>query len=250
MPEDLQAVREILIEAVQTHRDEVPALQYRLIHPETEEIIWVEVNAKLVYDDEGKPQRMFGMLQNITGRKAAENEKNQLLEREQAQRLAAEQSKLEVEQARNTAEQELTERKLAEQALGAWTDNPLPQEVRSPWLRYGMAIVATILAVLARTLLDSVVGDFVQYTTLFAAVAFSVWYGGTGPALISAILGYVGISWLVLGWEHFIGPTAGSWIGLAMVLFSSTIIIALGGAMRRRPASCSSERPSGGAEKA
>ena len=145
VPEDLQAVREILIEAVQAHKDEVSSLQYRLIHPENEEIIWVEVNAKLVYDNEDKPQRMFGMLQNITSRRAAEQEKNQLLEREQAQRLAAEQSKLEAEQARTTAEQELTERKLAEEALGAWTDNPLAQEVRSPWLRYGMAIVATAI---------------------------------------------------------------------------------------------------------
>jgi len=38
--EDLPAIREILIQAVQT-RSEVPPLQYRVVNPETEEIVWL-----------------------------------------------------------------------------------------------------------------------------------------------------------------------------------------------------------------
>ena len=83
--EDLPAIREILIQAMQT-RSEVPPLQYRVVNPETEEIVWLEVNAKLVYDPKGKPHRMFGMMQNITERKRAEESSRHA--REQAEATA------------------------------------------------------------------------------------------------------------------------------------------------------------------
>ena len=357
VPEDMNAIREAVMQAVQTH-SEVPPLQYRVINPQTKELLWLEVNAKLEYDDEGRPDRMFGMVQNITGRKRreealhaqeaeleqiinqtpfmltrctrdlryqfvsrayaemigrrpeqvagkliveimgeaglktispyieqvlqgkrveyetevsfqgvgtpalhviytpdyddqgnvvgwfasiadvtarkmSENEKIQLLEREQAQRTRAEQAKAEAEQAKAQAEQELSERKMAEAALGAWVDSPLPQDARPWWLQYGMALVATAIAVLLRLILEPVLGESVQFTSVFGAIVFSVWYGGIGPALFSAILGYLGISWLLLDWQHLLDPTLGSLTSLGIFLFSGTIVVALGEAMQR-----------------
>jgi PAS domain S-box-containing protein len=232
VPEDMQAVQQIIVQAIQAGR-ELPPLQYRVIQPQTKEIIWLEVNAKLAYDAEGKPHRMFGMVQNITGRKAEEALLNRLLQREREQRASAEQAKAEAEQAKALAERELAERKRAEAALGVWAESPLPHEARSPGLRYGMALAVTAIAVLARYILDPLLGDELHFTALFGAIAFGVWYAGLGPALLSGILGYWFTSWLLIEPRHAFGPAAASFIGLAIYLLSGSVVISLGDAMRR-----------------
>lgn len=356
--EDMQAVREVLIQCVNNRRRDVPPLQYRLRHPETGEMIWVEVNAQLVYNDDGRPQRMSGMLQNITERKrledlmqakeaelqdiidqtpfmltrctrdlryrfvsrayaemlgrtpeavagkpiveimgeqgwnsispyvekvlngerveyeseisfkdvgtrslyiiytpdrgeqgdvtgwfasitdistrkAAEQERNRALQREQWQREVAERAWVVAEESRTRAEQELSERKLAETALGTWADAPLPQQTHPLWLRYAMALAATAIVILLRQLLDPLLGDSVQYSMLLSAVAFSVWYGGVGPAVLSLLIGYVGITWLVLDWQHILAPTVTTSTSLGIFVLSGTIVILLGETMRR-----------------
>ncbi len=356
--EDLQAVREVLTQCVNNRSTDVPPLQYRLRHPDTGQIIWVEVNARLVYNDDGKPQSMSGMLQNITERKrleglmqakeaelqdvidrtpfmltrctrdlryrfvsrayaemlgrkpedvagksiveimgeegwksispyvekvlngerveyeseisfkdagtrslyiiytpdrdehgavngwfasitdistrkAAEQERNRALQREQWQREIAERAWVVAEESRKRAEQELSERKLAETALGTWADAPLPQQTRPVWLRYAMALAATTIVIALRGLLDPLLGNSVQYSLLLSAVAFSVWYGGVGPAMLSLLFGYVGITWLVLDWQHILAPTATTSTSLGIFILSGTIVILLGETMRR-----------------
>ncbi|HJS19509.1 MAG TPA: PAS domain S-box protein, partial [Anaerolineales bacterium] len=194
---------------------------------------WFQTRAIPVRDEHGSVTAWYGVTTDIHERKAIEQEKNDLLEREQTLRLDAEQARIEAEQSKIKAEEELVERKLAEQALGQWADAPLPQETRSPWLRYGMAFAATAAAIGLRMLLDPVLGEYVQYTLLFAAVAFSVWYGGLGPALFSAIFGYLGISWFIMDWQHILNPNAADLTGFVIFLFSTVIIMFLGSAMRR-----------------
>ncbi|HSK87822.1 MAG TPA: PAS domain S-box protein [Anaerolineales bacterium] len=64
-PEDLQAISEKVAKAIE-NRTDLNSLQCRVIDPEDGQIVWLEVNAKVVYDEAGNPQRMFGVAQNIT----------------------------------------------------------------------------------------------------------------------------------------------------------------------------------------
>jgi len=60
--------------------------------------------------------------------------------------------------------------------------------------RYGVAIVASALAVLLWLLLDSV-ARVSPFPLLITAVAFSAWYGGLGPGLLATVLGTLAIDY-------------------------------------------------------
>src|SRR5215204_251644 len=121
----------------------------------------------------------------------------------------------------------------AEQALSLWARNPLPLESRPLWLRYGIALAATALAILMRVIFQPVLGDFVPLATLYGAVAFSVWFGGVGPALLSVIIGYLGAALLIVEPHYAIVLDAKNVIGLTLFLFSNSIVMGLGEEMRR-----------------
>ena len=69
--EDVQAISKAIAKAVENQTD-LRSLQYRVINPENGQTVWLEVNARIVYDYAGSPQRMFGVAQNITDRKQSE----------------------------------------------------------------------------------------------------------------------------------------------------------------------------------
>ncbi len=71
LPEDAQAVLEVVTKAIEGHGD-LDSLQCRVVNPENGQVVWLEVNAKIVYDHEGNPERMLGVAQNITESKQAE----------------------------------------------------------------------------------------------------------------------------------------------------------------------------------
>ena len=60
------------------------------------------------------------------------------------------------------------------------------------WSRYALALAAVVLALLARLLLDSALGDFVPYSLLYAAVTFSAIYLGLGPSIVGTLAGLIG----------------------------------------------------------
>ncbi|MGZ9226474.1 MAG: PAS domain-containing protein, partial [Anaerolineales bacterium] len=72
-PEDRQTLTEAVVKAIENHND-LHSLQIRFIDPQSGEIAWMEVNGKIVYDDKGNAQRMFGVSQNITASKKAQEE--------------------------------------------------------------------------------------------------------------------------------------------------------------------------------
>jgi PAS domain S-box-containing protein len=99
---------------------------------------------------------------------------------------------------------------------------------------YFFVAVITAVAVVVRWLLDPWLGDRLALVTLFAAVAFAVWFGGYRAAIMAAVLGYMACDYL------FIGPVGGfgfydvpNFIGLLAYLVSCSIIIAFGEAMWR-----------------
>ena len=100
-------------------------------------------------------------------------------------------------------------------------------------LRYGAAVAFTAAAVLLRLALDPVLGSHVVLATLYGAVAFTVWFGGTGPALLATVLGYVAADYLFVpprGTLHF--AEAQHLFGLAAYIISCTIIIVFGASLR------------------
>src|SRR5678815_3763708 len=99
---------------------------------------------------------------------------------------------------------------------------------------YTVAIAGIVAAVLLRYLLDPWMGDTLPLVTLFGAVAASVWIGGTNPAIVVVILGYVACAYLFIPprGEFAIGGVPGL-IGLCAYLFTCTFIIGFGEAARR-----------------
>ena len=69
--EDVQRLAEAYQKAVHNQSD-LHALACRVINPENGQTVWLEISAKIVYDAEKNPVRMFGVAQNITEKKTAE----------------------------------------------------------------------------------------------------------------------------------------------------------------------------------
>ena len=99
-----------------------------------------------------------------------------------------------------------------------------------------IAIAALAAAVLIRWLLDPVIGDSLPVVTLFGAVAAAVWVGGVLPATAAAILGYLACAYLFIPPRGEIVFDVPRVVGLAAYLFTCSLIIAIGEAMRRAQA--------------
>jgi PAS domain S-box-containing protein len=100
--------------------------------------------------------------------------------------------------------------------------------------KYGIALIATAAALLIRVALTPWLGSTFPLATMFSAVAFTVWYGGWGPALLTAIVGWVAGNLLFRGGQGYFGPNFefNEAVGLAVYLISNGSVILLGEAMR------------------
>ncbi|HUQ24636.1 MAG TPA: DUF4118 domain-containing protein, partial [Burkholderiales bacterium] len=58
--------------------------------------------------------------------------------------------------------------------------------------RYFVAVALIVIALALRLALDPWLGERVPYITIFGAVLVAAWYGGFGPALAAAALGWLG----------------------------------------------------------
>src|SRR6202167_3292594 len=101
--------------------------------------------------------------------------------------------------------------------------------------RYGLAILAAIAALLPRQALSPLLGESNPYHTVWAAVFFSAWYCGLGPAIVTTLLSMVGV------WYWFLPPTQSFALrdpknaisGMVGFLIFSGLIITLGEVNRR-----------------
>ena len=98
---------------------------------------------------------------------------------------------------------------------------------------YILGLVALVVAVLLRWLLDPLMGDALPLVTLFGAVAAAVWLGGYRVAIPVVILGYLACHYL------FIPPRGqinlqrfADAVGLVAYLLTCTLIIFFGEAAR------------------
>jgi|GEM_PF-1239611 len=78
--------------------------------------------------------------------------------------------------------------------------SPLPQH--GVLERFSIALAAAILAVLLRGLLDPLLGHVAFYTTVYMAVAWCALVCGLGPALLTTIVGFLGIYYWFVDPRH------------------------------------------------
>lgn len=98
---------------------------------------------------------------------------------------------------------------------------------------YAISLLVLAGAVLLRWLLDPVVGGSLPLVTLFGAVAAAVWLGGSTPALLITIVGYVACHYLFIEPRGTFSFDAGIVVGALAYLFTCALIIWIGEAMRR-----------------
>jgi two-component system CheB/CheR fusion protein len=100
--------------------------------------------------------------------------------------------------------------------------------------KYGVALLAVAVAILARMTLTPWIGASFPLATMFTAVAFTVWYGGWAPALVTAIAGWFAAGMIFRGGQPFVGPSSSfnEAVALAVYLLSTGSVIVLGEAMR------------------
>jgi signal transduction histidine kinase len=102
-------------------------------------------------------------------------------------------------------------------------------------MRYAVALLATIAALLIRLGLNPFLGDYVPYITLFPAVAFCAWYCGVGPSILNVVLALIGAQYWFISPEHSLRIVGTAQvIGILVFLSVSSILLAMGEVRRRR----------------
>ena len=99
---------------------------------------------------------------------------------------------------------------------------------RSPWLRYGVAVLCVALATLLRLSLRPLLSDNFPFVTYFVAVVFMAWLYGLWPALVAAAFGAAAAHYFFLP-PHFsfLGATPGEMQGMALFIMSCSAVALL-----------------------
>ncbi|HEV3512440.1 MAG TPA: sensor histidine kinase [Candidatus Sulfotelmatobacter sp.] len=104
-----------------------------------------------------------------------------------------------------------------------------------PWHRYSIAVLTGILAILLRWLLDPVLGHVAFYATIYMAVTFCAIVCGSGPAILTGVVGVLGVFyWFVdprHSWQVINISEIHNLIGAFLVC---AVLIALGHANRKK----------------
>src|ERR1035437_6654913 len=110
---------------------------------------------------------------------------------------------------------------------------PLPRQRVAD--RYAIAIASAVLAILLRWVLDHVLGHVAFYVTLYMTVTFCAVVCGFAPAILSGLLGFLGIFYGFVDPRHSLSlirhPEIRAIVGCFLVC---AVLIALGEANRRK----------------
>ena len=112
---------------------------------------------------------------------------------------------------------------------------PAQIQDRTVAARYSFAVLAGVFALALRNLLTPWIGTQNPYHTLWAAVVFSAWYCGVGPAIVTTGIGLAGVWYWFLSPSHSFSMSDPRTQAAGMVSFAllSGFIIALGETNRR-----------------
>jgi PAS domain S-box-containing protein len=110
----------------------------------------------------------------------------------------------------------------------------MPANPSSTISNYGIALLAVAVAILIRAALTPWMGSTFPLATMFSAVAFVVWYGGWGPALVTALVGWFAAGVFFRGGQGFVGASFdfNEVVSLVIYMLSNVSVIVLGEAMR------------------
>jgi signal transduction histidine kinase len=110
---------------------------------------------------------------------------------------------------------------------------PLPPERVAD--RYSIAIASAVLAVVLRWFLDPVLGHVAFYVTLYVVVTFCAVVCGFAPAILSGLLGFLGIFYWFVDPRHSLSFLRQSELHAMVACFLvCAVLIALGEANRRK----------------
>jgi len=104
----------------------------------------------------------------------------------------------------------------------------LVRRLRGKAMRYAIAVLATLAALVIRWALNPVLGSELPYITLFPVVAFAAWYYGIGPATVSAVLGLAGAQYWFVSPHSLRITDTGHALGIFLFLFVSASVIFMG----------------------
>jgi signal transduction histidine kinase len=95
--------------------------------------------------------------------------------------------------------------------------------------RYGVALATAALAIVLRWIFDPLLGHVAFYVTIYVAVAFCSIVCGYAPAIVSAIVGFLGIFYFFVDPRYSLSPSRPSEIhGVVGWLFVCAVLILLG----------------------
>jgi PAS domain S-box-containing protein len=107
-------------------------------------------------------------------------------------------------------------------------------KVRSEVLRYGSSIVAILLALGVRMLLDPYLGERYPIVTFLVPVIFIAWYAGFGPSVVSIALALLLADFFFLAPRHsFLIDQTADQLGFALYAFAGAVMVLLAQALRR-----------------
>jgi PAS domain S-box-containing protein len=109
--------------------------------------------------------------------------------------------------------------------------------IGSNWIAarpYGLAIAVTLLALLARLLLDPFLGDHLPYISFLLATAVLTSYVPLGPSLATVILGGLGANYFFASPRYsFALSTSAHYIGSATYVVAALTMVGFGQALQR-----------------
>jgi len=100
--------------------------------------------------------------------------------------------------------------------------------------RFLTALAALLIALVVCRGLDPWMVGYVPYVILLPAVAFSGWYCGVLPSIVTTVLAVLAARyWFISPLHSLSAPNMAQTIGLLAFLFASAIVVAMGEARRR-----------------
>ncbi len=107
------------------------------------------------------------------------------------------------------------------------------KDYRDLALRYALAVLAPLLAIYLRSLLNPLMGAANLYHTVWAAIVFSAWYCGFAPSILSTIVAAVGIWYWLLPRQGLFGVSSADFYGMVGFILFAALIVAVGEWNRR-----------------
>jgi signal transduction histidine kinase len=105
------------------------------------------------------------------------------------------------------------------------------------WIRYAVALSAAAGALLLRVALSPFLGDYAPFITVFPAIAFCAWYCGVGPSILCVVFALMGAQYWFISPVHSLRVVGTAHaVGILAFLLSSSFVVAIGEARRRREA--------------